>query len=110
MCDERVDCCCEEPINSPEKMELGLYRELGSINDIQKCFRLMLSVIDDYKHYRKMGRPEEIYGCLERVESAIKELQSYKEVGCLEYVKYLAKKEMCKACGVSSCLGCNVSQ
>jgi hypothetical protein len=107
-------CCCRQDegsltVGEVEGQELNRYRELGSVEDIQKCFHLMLSLIEDYRHYRKAGKLSDIQRCFELTEQVVSELRSYKEVGCLEYVRYLGKKEDCRRFPFLSqnCVGCN---
>ena len=120
MCTEGSDeqlCCCrgleDDPltVSEVEGKELNRYRELGSVEDIEKCFRLMLSLIEEYRHYRKAGKLSDIQRCFELTEQVVGELRSYKEVGCLEYVRYLGKRENCRRFPFLSqgCSGCNSS-
>lgn len=119
MCiEESNQCgCCGEQAAPAEgdvdALELKLYRELGSVSDIQKCFRLMMNIISDYRDYRLVGRPVDIQKCFQLTERVVDELKSYKNLGCVEYLQLLVKQDMCRkfpflkqSCS-QACPGCN---
>ena len=108
--DEECGCDCEESRENYvkedyEKAQLNLYKEFGTPEEIEECFLLMESMIKSHRAYKEIGTPQSIQQVFRRILGIMAQLREHRDLGCIEYLKYLTKREACRQLN-RDCLKC----